>query len=239
MVKIVIVDRNDWFRRLTGEALLEYGIETVGGAGRPERVREHILRHGPEVLLWTVGLDDPAGEGVTRLLSGIPTELVPAVVALGEYQLPLATEQVGVCRALGKADGVPAMVLQINEAALERKRLVSVLSGSVKGSEALDVLTDALYLDRELAGTEYLRRGIELWLENGEMPARLYGRIGEEFSASASSVERSIRFAVSNVWRDSPVYNRMQIFGGEWDRVPTNVALMGALAGVLRGAEGE
>lgn len=233
VVRIVIVDRNDWFRRMMEEELGAYGVEVAGGSRTPEGVREIILNASPQVLLWTEVLEDMRGQEVARLLAGLPAERLPAVVKLGEFQQPPSAESLGNCVGLGKREGISALARAVGEAAARRERLLAVLEGNVTGDAALDALLDLLCFAPDRAGTRYLRRGLELWVQAGEQPEGLYDRIGETFSVNGPGVERGIRVITAETWAKAPAYARMLIFGGDWERVPTNLALLGTLAGVL------
>lgn len=235
MLKIVMIDGNDWFRELAAEALLDYGIETVGSARRPEQVREFILRYAPEVLTWTARLDDQEGESAARLLAGLPVALVPGVVVLGDNLAPRLAGKLGLCPSAGKSEGVGKLASQIRAAAESRARLEAVLSGRVQGEAALDILEEALGLGDAVQGADRVRRALELCRQEGAVPAGLYRQIALERGESASAAERDIRLTLEEAWRRAGISCRIAAFGRDWEALPENEAFFGAVTGLLAG----
>lgn len=226
---VVVIDENAWFRELMRETLPEYGVTVLGAERSPGSAREVIVETGAPVLLCTVSLGDERCEGLFGLLSSLPERDVPAAVVLGDTFRPGGHILPGGCPRLGKNDGVAAVAAAIRNAAGERREFLRALNGEIGPERAVDIMLNGLGLSGALAGVDYLRRAAPMYAHGSTAAKEIYITLGRESGALPKSVERDIRFAVHDRVPKASVYVRRMLFGSDWERTPTNMALIARL----------
>lgn len=219
--RILIIDpSSDWNAALKGKLQDKYRVRTACNGEAGWELMQGFL---PDMVILDVML--PGMDGISLLrhcaMQGITPMVVVATRLCSDYVISTLSQ-------LGVSYIIPKPCLPENVAGcLEHIHELSPILQKQNQPPEIDRILLRLGISRKLSGSRYLTHAIRYFSLNPAqmLTKELYGAVGQQFHASASQVERSIRTAISRAWesRDERVWQRYFPTGADGlVRRPTN-----------------
>jgi two-component system response regulator (stage 0 sporulation protein A) len=186
---------------------------------------EMLRMFAPDILILDMML--PGLDGITLLQRASEQGLNPTVIAMTNYCSEYISSAAGrfhvsyMMRKPCEAEACAARIMDISQ-----NLMVSAAPKTDPRTQISNILLQ-LGLSAKLKGYAYLREGILLFSRDATqlITKELYPAIGAKFGSSRDRVERAIRSAIQNAWknRDHEKWNCLFArSGGYGGRCPTN-----------------
>lgn len=206
MIHVVVAEADPCDREATLHGLERYGdIRVVGTASDGTEALTLVQQHKPDVLVCGLMLSGLDGFALLKKISLLEDEVRPSVIVLSSL-----TRMDLVQRAMdmGAADylikpGDPAVLAErISEHRLHRPQASPVQTTLL--DDRLTAFLLHIGIPPHLQGFHYLHSAALLLLEGPELLRHLthdlYPLIARQYGTTPTSVERSIRTAISTAW---------------------------------------
>ena len=251
VIRVFICDDNALQLGMLSDALAECDdIEVVGTAMDGEAAVTQITQLRPDVVICDMVMPMLDGLGLLEQVRKLPTP--PQVIILtalrGENFISQAQE-LGAAYYMVKPVN-PAVLAQRVYTIMEQpvtavaaaepapKPTVSQASRSLE--EQIGAILLQVRIPAHLSGYRYLRTAVQLSLEDPDLldnvTYALYPAVARQYGTSATSVERSIRHAISTAWNRGGPEDFSKLMGCHLESCdkPTNCELMSCLVETLR-----
>lgn len=231
--RLLIADCSDEFRSALKETLSgQFVVQTAKDGVEAWQLLQNFL---PDILVLDVML--PGTDGITLLHRCADRNIRPCVLVttrISSEYLMNALMGLGVSYILLK----PCQIDTVAERIRELGDLSPLPSAFPR--ESMDEILLRLGFSRKLSGTRYLHHAIRLFAKDPQqmLTKELYAAVGQQFHASSSQVERSIRNAIAAAWgcRDERIWLRYFPTGEDGTvRRPTNGELITRLSEFVSG----
>lgn len=229
-LKVLVADSTEEFCRTLAKALQgQYRIKTCQeGTKTLEILRTFV----PDVLILDMML--PGLDGITLLQQAAQQGMHPMVLAMTNYFSEYIADAAGrfnVCYMMRKPCSAEACAARVAD--ITRQLACSSIPREDPRTACTNLLLH-LGIPAKLKGYGYLREGIILFARDVSQPVtkELYPAIGAQFDSTGEQVERAIRSAIQNAWRERDREAWQQYFPDS-DKCPTNSEFIARLADVL------
>ncbi len=233
-LKLMVADCDEGFCSEIAQILQgQYIIKTCSDGIQALELLHALV---PDILILDVML--PSLDGITLLQKAAQQGLRPSVIVMTSYYSEYISNAAGhfdVCYMMRKPCCADACAARIED--ISKGLLLSSAPKSDSRTQITSVLLQ-LGLSAKLKGYAYLREGILLFSQDTSqmVTKELYPAIAAKFSSSRDQVERAIRSAIQNAWkdRDSDIWSRYftQVEEGS-SHCPTNGEFIARLADYL------
>jgi len=206
-LKLLVADSEEGFCSTLEENLRgQYHIKTCHDG---TQALEILRLFTPDILILDMML--PGLDGITLLQRASEQGLNPSVIAMTNYCSDYISSAAGrfhvsyMMRKPCEVDACAARIMDISQ------NLQSSAAPKTDLRTQISNMLLQLGLSTKLKGYAYLREGILLYSQNATqmVTKELYPAIGAKFCSSRDRVERAIRSAIQNAWknRDNRVWH--------------------------------
>ena len=256
-IRVLIAEDNTLQRNLLADGLDgQSGIEVVGLAGDGVEAYEMILQLRPQVALLDLVLPRLDGYGLLEKLQQCPPEQRPVVIAttsLGRDDFITRAMELGVAYYMVKPLDLPFLTRQIFSCVNRSAPATLAAPPPTEEPEDVDRLITGMLMQigvpPHLSGYKFIRSALVMVIDRPELFSSLtrvlYPEIAQEFSTTASCVERAIRHAISLTWDRGGADNYRRLLGRQASTIgvkPTNsefLAQVGEGVRLRRGKHGK
>lgn len=225
-------------RRQAISALSSAGIELLAMERNARDALRSLADHRPDLLLADMELPEMEGSRlVLKTLSGYNLPVRPAAVLMYYPEFPLPDDQALASYGVALVEKpVTAAGFKIAIRTLESENPVFSPAEKQRADALLNTLGVPAHRGRECLRAALLICAADERCRH-DLGGRLYPRVGEICSLSATQVERSIRHAIDLAWRSDKFDNQYRIFADTVDAgrgQPTCGEMISRLADILR-----
>lgn len=244
-IKVYIVDSNNEYRYVCADNLRKHGIDVVGESGDGSEALMAIKRFRPDVVisdLWYPGIDAGCLIKEARRIDENYNPAFLIVTGINNRRLIEEMLQLGADGCVIKPFEYESLVFRLNRLVdkNECERMYSQ-EDEVDLEAQVTQIIHQVGIPAHIKGYQYLRSAIIMVVKNNrvinEVTKTLYPTVANEFSTTASRVERAIRHAIEVAWDRGDVDMLNLFFGYTIQNSkgkPTNSEFIAMIADNLR-----
>lgn len=207
------------------EKLINEGVEVVGENTDGEKAVGEIMEIKPDLLVTGLVISGADGisviERVKEKLSGIKVLVLSALV--NEETISRAMDSgadyymAKPCKQESIVERIKQMLTEEKKEKEEPRSVEVVKKNGVSIDEKISRIFINVGIPPHIKGYAFLREGVKMAISEPEIinsiTKKLYPKIGERYSTSASKVERAIRHAIEVAWNRGRIDNINNILG--------------------------